>query len=785
MQPDSAALSTLGDYALLRELGRGAYGVVYEARRHGVERPFAVKVLLDPGFRDPQALERFLREARIASKLSDPGIVRVVDLGSDAHGRPYIAMEFAAGRTLQQVLRKGRLGLDRSLELVGELARALGVAHSQGVIHRDVKPANIIVDERGRPLLTDFGLARDGSVRQSLTRTGDVIGTPLYMAPEQMRGTRVVDHRSDIYSLGAILYECLTGRRPHEAPTVVELAQLVAAAPVVPPSRHEPEVPRSLDAICLRALAREASARYPDCGALGRDLLAARAALAAKAKAPARGSRRLAAAAAALIVALGVVAFVLFPSPRVPARAPRPKASPIAKPVARPLPETPAEQALEKDLAAIFAGHPGEASVMVWDLRTDRPLFALDAEKPFAPTACAELLTAAAALDREPGGVLRTELRAEGRIEGTVLHGSVALVGGGDPTLKKDAPAHWARLLVEQGVSDLEGDIVLDAGRFDALAPPDVEPDPDAYFAYDAAPVSALACNDACVDVSRARPVSVSPPLASLSWEVLPVARPSLRREGKGWVLTIPEPETLRSPWVPIPDPAAYTGELFRDALLAARVTLHGETRRAQATDRLASWPLVPGGQRETPVVTVVKNVGRRSQGWYAECLFRTLSEAGTFEASARVVEAFAEETCGVPPAQLHVVDGSGLARGGRISSAGLLRVLRHALAAPTGDTFAESLNRAPYARENEERPWGYNLEWLKPYEASLRAQGVVLHAQCGRARDRAGVAGFLERGEHRLALVVLAERPGAAPERLQDELLWPVTERLARFLAE
>jgi tetratricopeptide (TPR) repeat protein len=255
---------TFGPYELDRELGRGSMGVVYLARRAGFERPFALKVMLTTDVGNAELTARFEREAQLASRLTHPGIIAVIDRGV-ASGHHYYAMEFCAGETLQSRLRRGPVPLAEAVSIVRELADAVAVAHRAGVVHRDLKPANVIMDsETGRPRITDFGLARDlvASAR-SLTRTGDLVGTPLYMAPEQVRAEKGVDARADVYALGVILYELLTGTWPFVAATTAELGQLILTGTPRPLRSLAPSAPAAVEAIIAKAMARSRDDRYP------------------------------------------------------------------------------------------------------------------------------------------------------------------------------------------------------------------------------------------------------------------------------------------------------------------------------------------------------------------------------------------------------------------------------------------------------------------------------------------------------------------------------------------
>lgn len=262
----------LGPYVIEDELGRGAHGVVYLARRRGLERRYALKVLKDSGLADEETVARFRLEAAVGSKIEDEGVLSVYDVGRDGDYL-YYAMEYCAGPTLKVRLREGALAPEEAAELLLRIARTMEAVHGKGVIHRDLKPSNIILEEgTGKPKVTDFGLARDHSLLKSMTQTGDVLGTPYYMAPEQFRGQRDLDHRIDVYAMGVILYECITGQRPHDATTPMMLAERVCHADPTPPREIDPEVPAPLEAISLCAMARDPEQRYPTAAALGKDL---------------------------------------------------------------------------------------------------------------------------------------------------------------------------------------------------------------------------------------------------------------------------------------------------------------------------------------------------------------------------------------------------------------------------------------------------------------------------------------------------------------------------------
>ncbi|MCA8925935.1 MAG: serine/threonine protein kinase, partial [Planctomycetes bacterium] len=255
----------LGPYALLRELGRGAHGAVFLARHGPSGNQVALKVLL--GAQDEEGVKRFRREASITARLQAPAIVRTLDVGFDGKHH-YYAMEYVSGPTLKERLRQGALPSLEAADLVARLAEAVAEAHQWGVIHRDLKPANVILAEPdGAPRITDFGLARDYA-QERMTHTGDVMGTPAYMAPEQFRGERNLDHRVDIYALGVMLYQLLTGVVPYKAANLPELAALVDLGQPRTPRSLDPEIPQQLEAICLRAMAVEPGKRFLTASAL-------------------------------------------------------------------------------------------------------------------------------------------------------------------------------------------------------------------------------------------------------------------------------------------------------------------------------------------------------------------------------------------------------------------------------------------------------------------------------------------------------------------------------------
>ena len=264
----------LGDYELLAELGRGGMGVVYRARQKSLNREVALKVVLRGNLAAPGELSRFRQEAQAAAQLSHPNIVPVYEVG-DFDGRPYFSMKLINGQTLAQRLVHGPLPQREAAELAMQMASAIQAAHSQGVLHRDLKPSNILIDEQGVAHLTDFGLAKRMQDREGLTVSGAVLGTPAYMAPEQAAGDRgQLGPWSDVYGLGVILYQMLTGRPPFQAATAVDTVLLVLEQDPPPPRLLNSRVDRDLEIIVLKCLQKPVDLRYPSAALLAKDLQA-------------------------------------------------------------------------------------------------------------------------------------------------------------------------------------------------------------------------------------------------------------------------------------------------------------------------------------------------------------------------------------------------------------------------------------------------------------------------------------------------------------------------------
>src|SRR5580700_8498636 len=250
-----------GRYRVISRLGSGGMADVYLAQDQLLGREVAVKVLHHHFAEDQEFVERFRREASSAAALSHPNIVAIFDRG-EWNGTYYIAMEYVAGRTLKAIVREqGALEPAAAIEIVVQILRAARFAHRRGVIHRDLKPHNVILDEEGRARVTDFGIARAGA--SDMTLTGSIMGTAQYLSPEQAQGL-AVSASSDLYSVGVILYELLTGVVPFEGETAVAIAFKQVSAEPRAPSSVNPAVPAALDAIVLRALAKDPAQRFAD-----------------------------------------------------------------------------------------------------------------------------------------------------------------------------------------------------------------------------------------------------------------------------------------------------------------------------------------------------------------------------------------------------------------------------------------------------------------------------------------------------------------------------------------
>jgi serine/threonine protein kinase/tetratricopeptide (TPR) repeat protein len=265
--------TTVAGYEVLSVLGRGAMGVVYKARQRGLKRLVALKMILSGEHASAQDIGRFQAEANAVAQLQHPGIVQIYEVGED-EGRPFFSLEFVDGPSLHKKLQGNPLPPREAAALLQKMAEAMAYAHSRGVIHRDLKPANVLLTSDGIPKIGDFGLAKRLEDDESgLTRTGAVLGTPSYMSPEQAAGlNEQVGPLADQYSLGAMLYDMLTGRPPFRGTSIMDTLQQLRIREPVPPIQLQPGVPRDLETICLKCLEKDKAKRYEDCSALAADL---------------------------------------------------------------------------------------------------------------------------------------------------------------------------------------------------------------------------------------------------------------------------------------------------------------------------------------------------------------------------------------------------------------------------------------------------------------------------------------------------------------------------------
>ena len=265
-------LGDFGDYELLGEIGRGGQGVVYRAHQKSLNRTVALKVIGLGPWATEAHLKRFRREAEAAASLDHPFIVPIHEVG-EREGCCYFSMNFVEGGQLDEVVRRAPMSIRQAAELIAKLARTVQYAHEHGILHRDIKPGNILLDVKGEPHLTDFGLARLMEAEGTVTRTLEVMGTPSYMAPEQAAGeTTKFTKATDVYGLGAVFYQLLTGHPPFTGGTTFEIVRLVLDTEPRPPRLLNPKVDRDLSTICLKCLEKDPKRRYSSALALAEDL---------------------------------------------------------------------------------------------------------------------------------------------------------------------------------------------------------------------------------------------------------------------------------------------------------------------------------------------------------------------------------------------------------------------------------------------------------------------------------------------------------------------------------
>src|SRR3989454_4574287 len=265
-------LMDFGDYELLEQIGRGGQGVVFRARQKSLNRIVALKVIGLGHWATEAHLKRFRLEAEAAARLEHPGIVPIHEVG-EREGQCYFSMKFVEGGQLDEVVRRTPMSIRQAVELIAKVTRTVHYAHEHGILHRDIKPGNILLDAKGEPHLTDFGLARLVESESTVTHTLEVLGTPSYMAPEQAVGNNaVVSSATDVYGLGAVLYQLLTGQPPFAGGTTYETIKLLLDAEPRQPRLLNPKIDRDLNTICLKCLEKDPKRRYASALALAEDL---------------------------------------------------------------------------------------------------------------------------------------------------------------------------------------------------------------------------------------------------------------------------------------------------------------------------------------------------------------------------------------------------------------------------------------------------------------------------------------------------------------------------------
>jgi serine/threonine-protein kinase len=269
--PVSLCGDRIGSYQIESEVGRGGMGIVYRARQAGLDRPVALKLISSGVLASEEERKRFRLEAEAAAKLDHPGIIPIHEIGSWS-GYEYFSMQLVEGPTLQNFVDDRSLNDRAAARMIRDVARAVAYAHRHGIVHRDLKPDNILIDKEGRPLVADFGLAKWHRDETHLTRTGQVLGTPNFMSPEQAAGNSGTGELSDVYSLGAVLYALLTGAAPHAASSPAEVLRSVMQDEPEPPRSFRYDVDRDVEAICLKAMRFEAGQRYASASDLADDL---------------------------------------------------------------------------------------------------------------------------------------------------------------------------------------------------------------------------------------------------------------------------------------------------------------------------------------------------------------------------------------------------------------------------------------------------------------------------------------------------------------------------------
>ncbi|MBT5020441.1 MAG: serine/threonine protein kinase, partial [Planctomicrobium sp.] len=260
-QPNDIAGTKVGDYEIIEEIARGGMGVIYKAKHSTLNRVAALKMILSGQFSSKEEMQRFRVEAEAAARLDHPGIIPVYEIG-EAEGRAFFAMKYVEGGSLTEKIQQMRTNLPNAMKFLVKVAQAVHHAHQRGILHRDLKPANILVEDDDQPCITDLGLAKITNNNSEITNTGAVLGTPSYMSPEQAMGISSVTTAVDIYALGAIMYELLTGVPPYRGETALETILQIREGIIEPPSKKNSSLDYELELICLKCLQRDPEQRY-------------------------------------------------------------------------------------------------------------------------------------------------------------------------------------------------------------------------------------------------------------------------------------------------------------------------------------------------------------------------------------------------------------------------------------------------------------------------------------------------------------------------------------------
>jgi predicted Ser/Thr protein kinase len=338
----------IGQCALQRKLGQGGMGAVYLAHHAGLNKPVALKILPEALAKNPDYIARFLREARLAARLDHPNVVQVFDVGQSEE-LYYITMQYVEGRSLDVLLKeRGKLSANEALSVAKRVAAALDAARRLGITHRDIKPANILISKDGFVKVADFGLAKERASKGSISETGQILGTPHYMAPEQAEG-KAVDSRTDLYALGATLYHMVTGQKPFDGPTPLSVVVKALKDDPVPPRQIDPSIPEGVQNLVLRLMSKSPDARPATGEEVARiiDALKAGSSPGTAILPPKRRAAMVALPVAAILI-VGIVLGMVLARPRPEPEKPAPPpaaARPAPPPKPAPAPEKPVEPA--------------------------------------------------------------------------------------------------------------------------------------------------------------------------------------------------------------------------------------------------------------------------------------------------------------------------------------------------------------------------------------------------------------------------------------------------------